>query len=85
MRKLTPFTGGGDVNTQLSNGLLDTKAQKRLQFTDSVHASQLWLFSFFNYFSIEVEHTILSLSSPLIQAADIGSVYQDLENIQEGD
>lgn len=85
MRKLTSSTSSGDINTQLSSRLLDIKAQKKLQFTDSVHASQLWLFSFFNYFSIEVEHMILSPSSPLIQAADIRSVYQDLENIQEGD
>lgn len=28
---------------------------------------------------------ILSLSAPLIQAANIGSVYQDLKNIQKGD
>lgn len=85
MKKLTSSTGGGGVNTQLSCGLPDTKAQKKLQFTDNVHASQLWLLSLFNYFSVEVEPTILSPSAPLIQAANIGSVYQDLENIQKGD
>lgn len=85
MKKLTSSTGGGDVNTQLSCRLLDTEAQKKLQFTGNVHASQLWLLSLFNYFSIEVEPLILSPSAPLIQAADIGSVYQNLENIQRGD
>lgn len=28
---------------------------------------------------------ILSLSAPLVQAANIGSIYQDLKNIQKGD
>lgn len=27
---------------------------------------------------------ILSLSAPLVQAANIGSIYQDLKNIQKG-
>lgn len=85
MQNLTSSSGGGDVNTQLSCGLLDTEAQKKLQFTGNVHASQLWLLFLFNYFSIEVEPTILSPSAPPIQPADIGSVHQDLENIQKGE
>lgn len=85
MKKLTWSTSSGHVNTQLRCGLLDIEAQKKLQFTDNVHASQLSLLSLFNYFSIGLETMILSPSAPLIQAADTGSVYQDLGNIQKGD
>lgn len=84
-KKLTSFTTDGDINTQLICGVLDTKAQNKLQVTDNIHASQLWFLFLFNYFSIEVGPMISSLSAPLIQAANIGSIYWDLKNIQKGD
>lgn len=84
IKKLTSITSD-DINTQLISGVLDTKAQNKLQVTDNVHASQLWFLFLFNYFSIEVGPMILSVSAPLIQAANIGSIYQDLKNIQKGD
>lgn len=61
-KNLTSFTDDGDTNTQLIYGVLDTKAQNKLQVTDNVHTSLIWFLFLFNYFSVEVEPMILSLS-----------------------
>lgn len=82
-KNLTLFTNDGDTNTQLIYGVLDTKAQNKLQVTDSVHTSLMWCLFLFNYFSVEVGPMILSLSAPLFQAASMGSIYQDLKKHSE--